>query len=360
MKKLYQALFTAKAMSILAMCLCVNSFASGYHYNRTALADTSICGSGPATLTATSGLTNYKWSTGATTQSISVSASGAYWWETIDYANNKVVNGSFSSGNTGFTSSYFNPPFPVTQTLLYIEGTYAVNSNPNNVHNNFSSFFDHTSGTSSGKMMIVNGASTANVKVWSENVSVTANTTYVFSVWFASAHPTSPGQLNFSINGSQLGSTIQLTSTTGLWQNFTTTWNSGSNTTANIALINQNTAASGNDFAMDDVIFAPVSHHDINVTFNPNPVLTVTAAPSSCSVYNLTNAISGYDTTTYTYVFKDAANNVISASSAQAITVSGVYTVTAQNKTTGCISSPKTITVTINTVPSKPNVTSPQ
>jgi len=110
---------------------------------------------------------------------------------------------------------------------------------------------------------------------------------------------------------------------------------------------------------MDDVVFAPVFHHDIAVTLNPNPVLTVTAAPSSCAVYNLTTAISGYDPVTYTYVFKDSLGNVVSTTNAQAITQSGNYSVAAQNKITGCVSASKTITVTINTVPVKPNVTSP-
>jgi hypothetical protein len=358
----YTTLLAIKIPGVLVFWLCVNTLVAKpvvvNSKNIVALFDTTVCGSS-VVLTATSGLSNYKWSTGATTQSITVSSSGSYWWETVDYANNKVINGNFSSGNTGFISSYVVPGGPVNNTLLYPEGTYAINSNPNNVHSGFSSFYDHTTGTSSGKMMVINGASTANVTVWSENIAVAANTTYMFSVWFASAHPASPGQLNFSINGVSLGSTIQLTSTTGLWQNFTTAWTSGSGATATIGLVNQNTAATGNDFAMDDVVFAPIYHHDIVVTLNTIPVLSVTASPSSCSVYNLTTAIIGYDTATYTYVFKDSLGNVISTASAQAITQSGTYTVTETNKTTGCQSAAKTITVTINTVPAKPNVTSP-
>ncbi len=362
MGKFYNTLFTAKTLPLLVLWLYLSLLAvtplHAFSKNKIALFDTTLCGTS-ATLTATTGLTNYKWSTGATTQSITVNSSGTYWWETVDYANNKVTNGNFSSGNNGFTSSYVVPSGTHNQTFLYPEGTYSIESNPNNVHNMFASFFDHTSGTSSGKMMVINGASTANVTVWTQNITVTPNTTYVFSVWFASVTSSSPGQLNFSINGSPLGSTIQLSGTTGVWQNFTTTWTSGSSTTATIGLINQNTAASGNDFAMDDVVFAPVYHHDIAVTLNPNPVLTVTSSPSSCSVYNLTNAISGYDPATYTYIFKDSLGNIVSTTNAQAITQSGTYSVTEQNKTTGCVSASKSITVTINTVPAKPNLTSP-
>jgi hypothetical protein len=50
---------------------------------------------------------NYKWSTGETTQSITVNASGIYWWETIDMANNQVKSGDFTLGDDGeFASDY--------------------------------------------------------------------------------------------------------------------------------------------------------------------------------------------------------------------------------------------------------------
>jgi hypothetical protein len=47
-------------------------------------------------LNAASGQSNYLWSTGATTPSITVNSSGTYWWETIDMTDNKVVNGNFA------------------------------------------------------------------------------------------------------------------------------------------------------------------------------------------------------------------------------------------------------------------------
>lgn len=363
MREFYKALFRTRVLLLLGLLFTVRLTLASAHNKALSIrsfsspTDTSVCGSS-ATLTATSGLSNYLWSTGATSQSITVSSSGTYWWEYIDYTNNQVSNGDFSSGATGFTSSYRMPGGPQRQTMLYPEGTYAVTSNPNNVHDRFASFYDHTTGTSSGSMMVINGASTANVTVWTENISVTANTTYIFSVWLASANSESPGQLNFSINGTQLGSTFQLSSTTGLWQNFTTTWSSGSSTTASIGLVNQNTASVGNDFAMDDVVFAPITVKTINVTLNATPVLSVTSTVSACSGYDLTTAISGYDTGTYNYIITDPSGNTLTTASAQAITQSGTYTIVAQNKTTGCQSAAQTVAVTIKAKPAKPSVTS--
>jgi hypothetical protein len=163
-----------------------------------------------------------------------------------------VVNGDFEAGNTGFGSGYGYLP-PAGQGTLYPEGYYTVDTNPNNVHNLWASFGDHTTG--SGEMMIVNGAPDKDVTVWSETVSgLSTNTTYYFSTWVASSYPTSPAVLDFSINGSPIG-TLNALPTVGQWTQFYATWNSGANTSANIALVNQNTERSGNDFALDDIAF---------------------------------------------------------------------------------------------------------
>ena len=166
-------------------------------------------------------------------------------------AANLVTNGDFSAGNTGFGSDYTYVP-SVNQGSGYPEGIYLIDDNPNDIHNLFSSYGDHTTGT--GLMMIVNGSGTANQDVWRQGgISVAANTTYFFSTWIASAHPASPAQLVFSINGNQIGSVFNASTTTGQWQQFYTAWNSGASTTANIALVNQNLAFGGNDFTLDDI-----------------------------------------------------------------------------------------------------------
>lgn len=218
------------------------------------------------------GYTNYTWSTGSTGNSITVNSSGNYWWETIRYDENAVLNGDFETSPNHYSS--FTSSYTKNTSSLIAEGTYAVIQNPNSEHPNFASIYDHTKNDGTGYMMVVNGAAVANVTVWSESIIVQANTTYVFSVWGTSVNSQSPGVLDFSINGTQLGN-ITLTSTTGDWQNYTVRWNSGSNTSATIGIVNQNTASSGNDFALDDITFAPVCRKNITVNLYPNPAKPV-------------------------------------------------------------------------------------
>ena len=166
-----------------------------------------------------------------------------------------IVNGDFSAGNSGFASGYTFVTSS-SNTNCYPEGSYSVTTNPINCHNLWSSFGDHTTGT--GNMLIVNGAPAANVPVWSESLAVQANTQYFFSAWVASTYTANPAQLNFLINGSQVGGTFTASTTTGLWQQFTASWNSGSNTTAALGIVDQNIIRSGNDFALDDLAFSSV------------------------------------------------------------------------------------------------------
>src|SRR6476619_692433 len=77
---------------------------------------------------------------------------------------NLLVNPSFSSGATGFSSSY------VLASDLTPTRTYAVSDNPQTVHpTTGADFGDHTTG--SGLMLIANGATTP-VPVWQQTVTV--------------------------------------------------------------------------------------------------------------------------------------------------------------------------------------------
>ena len=172
------------------------------------------------------------------------------------HAQNLLTNSNFSAGNTGFTTDYaisgVFPPGPdgpghyniVTQTIQF-NPAYG------------GTFGDHTSGT--GNMLIVNGATVSGLSFWGNNVAVVQNTDYTFSGWFASAlvNPDpSPASIVLSINGTPLNPTgFGVNATAGGWTKFTTNWNSGANTVANLRLGDRNTQDFGNDFVADDFVF---------------------------------------------------------------------------------------------------------
>lgn len=189
---------------------------------------------------------------------------------------NLVANGDFSGGNTGFTSGYVYADPNTT------EGQYTVGTNPSNWNGATSGCGDHTTG--SGNMLIVNGAPVAGVNVWtSQTMAVSPGTNYAFSVWVTSIYPVNAAILQFSINGTPLGSPISPSTNTCTWSQFYTTWNSGNSTSATISLVNNNTIREGNDFALDDISFAPVILQTDSVTINVETA-AVTATPSDTIV----------------------------------------------------------------------------
>lgn len=163
----------------------------------------------------------------------------------IANAANLVVNGDFSNGNNGFQSEY-------TQGTIYSASSYVIGTDPNLHHWAANSFGDHTTGT--GNMMIVNGSTIPDVTLWSQTIDVAPNTEYNLATWIASWTPRSPAKLEFTINSTLIGP-VFMAPTTGLWEEFSATWNSGSNTSATIEIVNQNTAFSGNGFTLDDISF---------------------------------------------------------------------------------------------------------
>lgn len=165
--------------------------------------------------------------------------------------NNVINNGTFDGGNTGFFSNYIND-----QTSLWLEGRYAIGTNPNAFHSGFAPCGDHTTG--SGNMMVVNGAGVAGQNVYCQVVNVNPNSDYVFSIWVASVVSSSPAILQFSVNGQLLGGTLNAPGANCVWTNFTAVWENPGVSTALICIVNQNTALSGNDFAIDDVEFLEI------------------------------------------------------------------------------------------------------
>lgn len=214
----------------------------------------------PATLSGADPVLSILWtpSTGLSSTSIlnpTLTAITSGWYDlTVQsiISSNLVMNGDFSAGNIGFTSAY---TFVSGPGSLVPAGVYAISTDPHNEHPGAASFHDHTTGT--GNMLAINGASTP-INVWCQTITVTPNTWYDFSAWFANWSADTSTNLpiiQFEINGILVGSTFSFPHPDGLWTEFFTTWYSGASTTANICINDQQTAAVGNDFAIDDISF---------------------------------------------------------------------------------------------------------
>lgn len=250
--------------------------------------------------------------------------------EVFDPTLNLIVNGDFSAGDSDFTTDYI-PGTGGAFGLLSDEGQYAIATNSNLTHNNFANCPDHTGG---GDMMVVNGSGTADDNIWCQNVTVTPNTVYSFNAWLMSVIFENPAQLQLSVNGAPLGISFTASSTVCVWQQFSETWMSGGATTAEICITNQNTAGSGNDFAIDDLFFGPVCVQTDEVTVREvvveaeanSPVELPCAAPGTV-VLDGTGSSEG---ALYFYEWTTTNGNIVSGANTLFPTVdqAGVYILT--------------------------------
>lgn len=182
---------------------------------------------------------------------------------------NLVANGNFEAGNTGFTSQY-----QYSATGGGAEGVYDVDTSANPWNGNWVTVGDHTTGQ--GKFMMINGATTltnpaprvtwrSDLEVWrSQPFQVFAGGTYHFEAWAMSAccltrNDPSPAQLRFQIDlggnsffGIAAGTAPAVS---GVWQRLYASWTAPADATISLRLLNDNTARSGNDFAVDDIHF---------------------------------------------------------------------------------------------------------
>jgi hypothetical protein len=189
---------------------------------------------------------------------------------------NLVSNGDFEAGNSGFTSAYSNSGSNT------IEGQYAVLSNPYPWNGLFISSGDHTSGQ--GLMMVANGAPNAGQLVWQSNsIAVASSTNYFFEAFVNNVccSRTFPGntasilEFSISLNGDpaiSLGTKITNLGLAGTWEGLSTQHYFSDGGSVVLSLINQNTAAAGNDFAIDDVFFGTESIVDPTPTNVPEPM----------------------------------------------------------------------------------------
>lgn len=303
--------------------------------------DVSICEGDCTTLTVAGG-DYFVWAPNAdiadsslTTQNVCPTVTTTYDVTSYTVGPNMIVNGDFSSGNTGFNSSYtFTNP---TNTA---EAQYNVIPNPATYNGAFSPCADHTGG---GNMMVVNGSSVTGATVWCQTIPVSPNTDYMFSAWLASVYPVNPAILEFSINGVPFGSTLNASGTTCNWSEFFTTWNSGVTTTATICITNLNTSVMGNDFALDDISFQTICEQNESITVTVNPTPVVDAGPDQTLCDGDQTVLNGSGASTYSW--DNGVTDGVTFTPATTLT----YTVTG-TAVGGCQATDQ-VTVTVNPIP---------
>lgn len=242
--------------------------------------------------------------------------------QVVDPSTNLIENGDFNAGLSGFYSDYVEGTGGTFGTLSN-EGEYAVTTNSSLVHNNFAACTDHTGG---GNMLVVNGATDADANIWCQDISISPFTDYVFSFWGQTVISENPGILQFNINGFLQGVPFNLPTGTCQWEQFSASWFSGNNTTATLCITNQNTQGSGNDFAIDDILFSEVCEQTdemfvdvitLDATLDPVLFLPCTQPPGGFMLDG-TNSSTGPN---ITYEWTTNDGNIVSGSNSQTATI---------------------------------------
>ncbi|MCB0706937.1 MAG: choice-of-anchor L domain-containing protein [Saprospiraceae bacterium] len=177
-----------------------------------------------------------------------------------------IENGDFSAGNTGFTSDYNYLPVPAPG-----QGNYTVSTSFNWTNFPEWSALDHTTGSPTGKILVVDGSFTPGLAAWRENVNITPATDYQFCAYvnnlffFATNHsdPNIEVWLVDANNNSTFLTSVVLPEAPDLWVKISASWTAPT-TIANPYKLEIREAAgvnmqSGNDFAVDDITFRACS-----------------------------------------------------------------------------------------------------
>ena len=257
---------------------------------------TTICAGIPTTLSVSGSTSGYLWSanpsdssltsTNNTSTAPTVTPSITTTYTVTSTSNspsaNMVTNGDFSQGNLGFTSDY---QYIANAGTSGVQRAYGVVTAATSWFQFFPSCnIEHTTGT--GKMMVIDG-STINAgtdKIWGQTITVQPNQTYTFSYWVQTVALPNQANIEVKINGVVLGTDLAPSAECN-WSIRTYTWNSGTATSAQIALYDKETAPGGNDFSLDDISFTT------NVVCNLSKTVLITVTPRTIPTFNSVNAI---------------------------------------------------------------------
>ena len=125
----------------------------------------------------------------------------------------------------------------------WVEGTWAITTNPQLEHGYWYSF----TAPEGQNMMTVNGATTAGDKYWDVTIGSGITT---FNVLVANNYPDSPADLVLLNNGTQVGSDFSAPNPPGTWTEWTVNAPFDAGT---LAIVDNNLVSGGNDFALTNV-----------------------------------------------------------------------------------------------------------
>ena len=268
---------------------------------------------------------------------------------------NLIVNGDFTSGNTGFLSDYIYYNIGTVPTNGQ-QGAYGVVTNPRNWFNAFFNCLDHT--TPNGNMFVGDGSTSGTARVWYSQIPITVipGKNYSFSYFLTSVVNSIPAKLEVLINNVSLGPPVTAPSTSCIWDEHSYVWNSGTNTTAIISIINREMIGGGNDFAIDDLYFREtpscVYQKSVTITVNPNVAPTIGTITHPTCLTPGSVVLNGLPAGNWTINPGGITGNTSS------VTISnlnaGSYDFTVQNSQ-NCVSTP--VRVVINPIPNGINPT---
>ncbi|GAB3987797.1 hypothetical protein GCM10028807_09090 [Spirosoma daeguense] len=295
-----------------------HSYDIGFSCATVTATSTTICVGQTISLTATSSSSNatYSWTgpnnftaTGAVLQRPNATGamSGSYVvTQSTPSAflgtTNLVQNSNFNSGNTGFSSDY-TAAISTTAT-----GTYQVGQPASVTANSMGTACnDHTNGGSiTGNMLIINGSTVANQRIWYQTYTVIPNVAYQFSYWATSFSASNLPILRTTIDGQTSGATLDFTGIgTCIWRQYLYTF-TPTTSSVTLAIIDDNLLGPGNNFGIDDISLYPYESCSSSDTVNvlvKDPIINISTTPGVCNpatnqytlsgTVSLTNATSG-------------------------------------------------------------------
>ncbi|OYU84665.1 MAG: hypothetical protein CFE24_05745, partial [Flavobacterium sp. BFFFF2] len=232
---------------------------------------------------------------------------------------NLIFNGDFSAGNVGFVTQYAY----TANNNAGLQRAYGIVTTANSWEASFGACTDHTG--AGGKMMIADGSifNNGNDVVWRQVVPVEQNKTYTFGYWVQITALNNPAKLETFINNVSLGIQIPPGTPTCNWVYASYTWNSGTNTTADISIFDREIAPGGNDFAIDDISLIGTTGcvgPSVKITVNQKPVVTdtissLTACKNAASPVISLAVPPTTANLTYTYFINGGANQTVTTSS---------------------------------------------